>query len=200
MKQWCLKSLDRRKNASKTSTLDMRRADFKWLNKQARLEGILSKFASYTKLGGAADYLGGREALQRDLDRLEGWVITNHMKFNKDLCQILHLGWSNPECTYRLGSKKLESSTVERDQGILANHKLNMSQQCALAARRANCVLGCIRHSIANQSREVIVLLYSALLWPHLEYCVQFWAPQYKKDLKAIREHPREGHEDGEGP
>ncbi|KAJ7412718.1 rna-directed dna polymerase from mobile element jockey-like [Pitangus sulphuratus] len=48
---------------------------------EARLEGILSKSADDTKLGGAVDSLQAREALQRHLDKLEGWAITNHMKF-----------------------------------------------------------------------------------------------------------------------
>lgn len=59
-----------------------------------------------------------------------------------------------------------------------------MSQQCALAAKGGDCILGCIKHSIINQMKEAIVLLYSALMGPHLEYCVQFWAPQYKEDVK----------------
>lgn len=43
-----------------------------------------------------------------------------------------------------------------------------------------------INHSIGSQSGEVIVLLYSVHLQPHFKYCVQFWAPQYNKDIKLL--------------
>ncbi|KAJ7402263.1 hypothetical protein BTVI_88127 [Pitangus sulphuratus] len=81
------------------------------------LEVILRKFADDTKLGGAAESLEDREALQRDLNKLEGWAITNHMKFNKGKCWILHLEWGDPRCRGRLGNEVLESSTMERDLG-----------------------------------------------------------------------------------
>ncbi|KAJ7424374.1 PRKC apoptosis WT1 regulator protein-like protein [Pitangus sulphuratus] len=58
----------------------------------AGLEGILSKFADDTKLGGAVDSLEGREVLQRDLSKLEDWAVTSLMNFNTDKCQILHVG------------------------------------------------------------------------------------------------------------
>ena len=128
----------------------------------AGLEEILIKFPDDTKLGGAVHTLKGRQALQRDLDRLESWAITNCMKFNKGEHQILHLGHSNPGCTYRLGNERLESSSAERDLGVLADSKLNVSQQRALAAKRANRALGCIKHCIAAvQGRG----LSSALHW-----------------------------------
>ncbi|KAK4818192.1 hypothetical protein QYF61_008576 [Mycteria americana] len=146
----------------------------------AGVECTISKFADGTKLGGAVDSLEGQEALQKDLHRLEHWAMINGMKFNKSKCQILHLGWSNTVNKYKLGEEWLASSPAERDLW------LNRSRQCALAARRANRILGCIKHSITSQSKEVIVPLYSALVQPHLEYCVQFWAPQFKKDVKVL--------------
>lgn len=61
-----------------------------------------------------------------------------------------------------------------------------MRQQGALAAKKAKCFLGCIKHSIASWPKEVILSLYLGLVQLHLEQCVQFWTPQYKKDIKVL--------------
>ncbi|GAB0177268.1 mitochondrial enolase superfamily member 1 [Grus japonensis] len=108
---------------------------------------------------------------------------TGLMKFNKK-CKVLHLGRNNSKHQYMLGASCLESSLAEKDlQCVLVDTRLNMSQQCALAAKTTNGILGCIRQSIADRQ---ILPLYSVLVRPQLQCCGQFWAPQYKRDMDIL--------------
>jgi len=67
------------------------------------------------------------------------------------------------------------------------DEKLNTSWQCALAAQKANRVLVCIKRSVASRSREGILPIYSALMRPHLKYCVQLWNPQHRKHTDVLQ-------------
>ncbi|GAB0205700.1 cAMP-dependent protein kinase inhibitor alpha [Grus japonensis] len=144
------------------------------------------EFADDTKLSGAVDVPEGYDAIQRNFGRLKKWAYVNLMKFNKAKCKDLHMGWGNPQYQYRLGDKGIESSPEEKDLAVLVDENLDVSQQCELTTHKANRVLGCIKTSVTSRLREVILPLYSALVRPRLEYCIQSWGPQHKKDMELL--------------
>ena len=106
------------------------------------------------------------------------------MRFNKAKCRVLHLGQGNPRYLHKVGEDLLGSSPAEKDLEVLGDEKLDIGQQCALTAQKANCVMGCIKRGVASREREVVVPLCSALVRPQLEYCA--WDPQSKKDRELL--------------
>ena len=121
---------------------------------------------------------------------------------NKGKCRVFlfHLGRNNCTHQYRLGDNLLEKVKKLCGEGlkVLADNRLAISHQYALVAKKANVFLECIKKGVASRSLEVILSLCSALVRPHLEYCVKFWAPQFKKDrdlLEGVQERATKNDE-----
>ena len=151
----------------------------------SRVKCTLSKFGDDTKPWGAVDTPEGWDAIQRDLDKLEQWAQVNLMRFNKSKCKILLLSWGNSHYQCKLGGERVERSPAEKHLGVLVEGKLDMSQQCALAAQKDNSILDCIRRSVGDGG-DPAPLLCAGEASPHLEYCIQMRSPQYKRDMKLL--------------
>jgi len=139
----------------------------------------LSKFTGGTELVVVGDMPEGGAAIQRDLDRLGEMARQEPHEAQEGEVQSRAPGKNNPMHQYMLDATHLEKSLAEKDTGV--DTKLNVSQQCALATTKAAGILGC--SSVACRLRKVICPLYSSLVRPHLECCIHFWAPHYKRDM-----------------
>ncbi|TRZ24078.1 hypothetical protein HGM15179_003011 [Zosterops borbonicus] len=123
--------------------------------------------------------LEGRKALQRDLGRLDRWAEANGRRLNKAQGWVLCSGHNNQAVT------QAGAEWLEKDLGVLVDSDEH-EPECAQEAKKANDLLSWIQHSMYSRTREVILPLYSAVVRPHLNLCVQFWAPHCKKDTEVL--------------
>lgn len=152
-------------------------------------KGIISKlgkFADDTKVARSVSNVSEVAILREDLGRIFQWSVDWQMLFNLNKCTVMHLGRNNPQNEYTMGNNILKKSKQERDLGVIMDSSGKSTEQCIIAVKKANAMLGMIKRNIKFKSKSVIVRLYKALVRPKLEYCIQAWCPYLKKDIDIL--------------
>ena len=111
----------------------------------------LLKFADDTKLLRKVGSYDNNVNLQDDVDNLVKWSEKWQMIFNFEKC--LHLGQNNPNLTYKVSSREIV--ITRRGKGILFSSKLKVSEQCGIAALKANRILGLTKRNIEHKEKKI---------------------------------------------
>ena len=98
----------------------------------------------------------------------------------------MHIGKRNPQESYRLGDSTLQVTTKEKDLGVQVTSDMKVAEQVSGAAAAANSMLGRIRKTFTCLDSHTLPALYKALVRPRLEYAVQAWSPQLRKDILKL--------------
>ena len=150
------------------------------------VQSTVLKFADDTKLYTEVTKDEGGEQRQEDLDKCTEWANQWMMEFNVSKCKVLHAGRTNRMKEYTMEGKILEKVQEEKDLGVMLDKAMNGSRQVTEAVKKANRALAQLRRTITNKEIDTVIPIYKATVRPHLEYCVQAWAPYLKKDINAL--------------
>ena len=146
---------------------------------------LFSRIVTKKKKSKAEDRDGTID-LQNDLNKVVDWAKKWKMEFNVDKCKIMHLGHRNPGNIYKMNDTELTVTDEEKDLGVLIDNKLDFGKHIKNIVGRANRVLGMIRISFVCLNIPMFLNMYTALVRPLLEYCVQVWSPYKSKYIKLL--------------
>ena len=107
--------------------------------------------------------------LQDDLNRLDQWSAKWQMLFNQSKCKCLHIGRANGKEPYEMQNTVLQKTSKEKDLGVTISADWKVSEQCGIAARKGNQLLGMIKRNITYREKNLIIPLYKSIVRPHLE-------------------------------
>ena len=152
-------------------------------------DGVASnilKFADDTKIFRRVQTRQECRTLQDDLNRLDQWSAKWQMLFNQSKCKCLHIGRANGKEPYEMHNTVLLKTSKEKDLGVTISADWKVSEQCGIAARKGNQLLGMIKRNITYREKNLIIPLYKSIVRPHLEYCIQAWRPHLKKYIDKL--------------
>jgi hypothetical protein len=128
-------------------------------------------------------------ALQRDIDEMYKWTQGSLLRFHPEKCVAMRIGKSKiAEKEYYMGPERQEikRSSIEKDIGVFIDEKLSFETHIETKVNKANATMGIIRRTYEHLDEKSFLLLYKALVRPHIEYANQVWAPNLKKHIIEI--------------
>ena len=138
------------------------------------LENILNIFADDVKMIAIPQ---NYDSILHDLERLNYWEKLWCLKFNAEKCKVMHIGSKNPQNVYIFGGVSMPVVREETDLGVVFNSDFNFKNQIDSAISKANRVIGWLSRTILSREPYVMKRLFDSMVRPHLEYCIQVWAP-----------------------
>ena len=140
------------------------------------VKGNISLFADDVKMYcRASSYFHNQVDLIQLCEWQNQWLLNFNTKDEK--CKVMHIGKENPNNKYLLNNILLPSVEQEVDLGVMFNSSWNWIDQVNNCIGKANKCIGWVTRNVICRSHDVMVNIYKSLIRPHLEYCVQLWAP-----------------------
>ena len=125
--------------------------------------------------------------LQEYLNILDQWSEKWQMLFNQSKCKCLHIGRASGKEPNEMHNTVLLKTSKEKDIGVTISADWKVSEQCGIAARKVNQLLGMIKINITYIAKQKLVIpLYKYIVRPHLKYCIQALIPHLKKDIDKL--------------
>ena len=143
-------------------------------------------FADDTKIYRPIVTIQDKQLLQDDIVNLQEWSEKWQLKFNEDKCKVMHIGPHNPDLIYTMNNANLKACKFEKDLGVIIDEDLKFHNHVSEAVKKANKILGLIKHTFKCLDIDTVPTLYKSLVRPYLEYGNVIWYPRYKSDAIAI--------------
>ena len=146
-------------------------------------------YADDTKIFKEINSTGDCENLQSDIYLMNNWADTWMLKFHPDKCKTIRIGNSeldHHQYSLKPGIPPMESSSAEKDVGVIIDDKLTFDKHITEKVNKANSIVGLIRRTFQFLDHKTFKLLYTSLVRPHLEYANPVWNPYLKKHIDLI--------------
>jgi hypothetical protein len=144
-------------------------------------------FADDTKVFKDISDIEGNKILQNDMQELENWSDKWLLRFHPNKCKVLSAGkQKTQQYRYTLCNKELQYSNKEKDIDVVVDNQLNFEDHMNEKINKANSIMGLIRRTFTYIDEPTFLMLYKALVRPHLEYANSVWNPSKKKHITSL--------------